>query len=326
MSWFSENKFLAVFGGVMVVGVGALGYLTMGASSEYETAKGEYDTEVTKLRGLYDTKPSPMQDNLDEYRKREKAFSEQIAALQKDLGAIEIKTEPVSPTGFQDKLKEAVSRVVAKAAEMEMKLPEKFYMGFDEYQNTPPKDVSAPSMLRELRSLEIVMNLLLQSKKAELKSIARNAEEKKQPDVKPDPKGGKAKGDADKKLIHKISYKVDFIASQDQFKTVLNGITGSKEQFFVVRNLHIKNEKPEAPGKNAPGAGGGGAQPADPAAPAPAAAGTPAAAAAAAPAGGDLQAIFGNEKLEVSLDLDVLDFADPETPAAAKNSGKPQPK
>jgi hypothetical protein len=35
MSWISENKFLAGFGAVMLVGCGALGYLAYSASDAY---------------------------------------------------------------------------------------------------------------------------------------------------------------------------------------------------------------------------------------------------------------------------------------------------
>jgi hypothetical protein len=315
MSWFSENKFLAVFGGVMLVGAGALGYLTLGARDEYTKAKEEYDGAASTLSTVISSKPSPLPENLEAYNARVKALKAQIETFQKDLATIELKTEPTTATGFQDKLKDAVAKVVARAGEMETKLPDKFYLGFEEYQAIPPKDAAVPSLVRELRSLEIFMALLQQSKGAELKKIAR-AElpgEKKQAEAPKPEKGGKGKGDTDQKLVQKLSLQVEFVVSQEHFQNIFNGLVGNKQQFFVVRNIHLKNDKPDAPSKTVlPGA--------NPGAVAPAADGTPAA--AAAPERPKLEAIFGNEKLEVVLDLDIMDFAEPEAPAVEKGSTK----
>jgi hypothetical protein len=165
------------------------------------------------------------------------------------------------------------------------------------------------------------MNLLLQSKGAELKKIARTElnEEKKAEPPKPE-KGAKGKPESDKKLVQAMSFQVEFVTTQGAFRNVLNGIVGNSQQFFVVRNISIKNDKPEPPTKEEknpppppppPGADG---KPAPP---------TPAPGPDAQPQEPRqaVEMVFGSEKVEVVLDIDMLDFAEPEAPAPEKGSG-----
>jgi hypothetical protein len=315
MSWFTENKFVAVFGGFMLVGAGALGYLTMGASDEYAKAKSNYDDKAGELRGLYDAKPSLAAENLEAFQARQKSLKAEIEKFQKELAAIEIKPEQVTAIAFQDKLKEAVARVVAKAGEMGMELPKEklFYLGFEEYQNTPPKEAAATALLRQLRGIEIMVNLLLQSKNVELKRISRVElpEEKKQPEA-PKP-GSKGKPEEEKKLVQRSSFLIEFVAPQTTFQKTLNGLAGNNQQFFVVRNVSVTNEKKDPPvkeDKTPP------AQVVDPNNPQPV---------APVKEKEGVEKIFGNERVNVVLDIDMLDFAEPEVPSDKPGANK-QPK
>jgi hypothetical protein len=322
MSWIQENKFLAAFGGFMLVGAGALGYLTMDAGGAYEKAAKNYEEKASELTRLHGLKPYPSEENLKAYKAQEKELKDKIDALHKDLAANQIKQEPSSATAFQDKLKETVTRVLAKAHEVGLHLPDKFYMGFEQYQSTPPKDVAASALAWELRAMTLVMDLLLEVKDVEVTGMSRGElkEEKKLPAADPKDKG--KKGDEEKKkLVQKSDFQVKFKTSQDRFQKVLNEIVGNKQQFYIVRNLSVKNEKDKPPSKVV-------VAPAAPPAPAP---GTPTPAAPAAPAaapaatpGTNLESIFGTEKVEVTLDIDIVQFAEPKAEGLEKGSKQPK--
>jgi hypothetical protein len=198
-------------------------------------------------------------------------------------------------------------------------------MGFDQYQSKPPKESAAPALLRELRAIEVVVNLLLEAKEAELVEINRSElkEEKNQPDApRKDEKGGNPR----KKLVQKAEFQIKFKTNQERFQKVFNEIISNKQQFFIVRNLFVKNEKIDPPSKVAalPPQGGPTATPPTPTSPGNPVTPPPPPAREARTT--NLESVFGTEKVEVTLDIDILEIAEPAAPAVEKTSGNKQPK
>jgi hypothetical protein len=141
MNWIKANKFLSVFFAIMLVGVGALGYLLFVARSHYSDVRTQYEEQSTELNRLLSSAPYPEPGNVQKMEAQKKAHQEAITALRKSLVANEIPLEPLSEVQFQDKLRESVTRVTAKAAErgVDIAEKEKFYMGFGVYE-----DAAAP--------------------------------------------------------------------------------------------------------------------------------------------------------------------------------------
>ena len=52
MNWIKQNKFLSGFIAVMVIGVGALGFLLFQAQSRYGEARTEYESKASELNRL----------------------------------------------------------------------------------------------------------------------------------------------------------------------------------------------------------------------------------------------------------------------------------
>ncbi len=321
MSWITQNKFLTGFGAVMLVGVGTLGYLTYDASDAYDKAKSEYESAVGELHRLEGLAPFPNDEHLKKFIAQKDELKARIRVLQMSLAATQLKADSISPTAFQDKLKEAVARVSGKVAEAKVKLPEKFYLGFAEYQSEPPKDAIAPFAFRELRSIEMLMNMLIDAKEVTLSELTRSAlkgerDPKAAPKVeeKPNAKDKSGDGEGKMKLVHKDSITLKFTTSQDRFNKILNQIVSSKEQFFIPRVVTVLNEKQEPPAKSLA------------AAPAPAPVLQPDGTTAPAPDGeirpSQLEYIFGTERLDVTLELDLVDFAEPDAPAPVKGAKK----
>ncbi len=326
MSWFNENKFLAIFGGVVLVGAGFLGYMAMGASSKYDEAQTKFKDASDKLKGLYGAQTYPMDDNVKEYAARQQQIKGQIDQLQKVLSAMKIRIDTtadnITPNIFQDRLKETVAKVVGKAGEREDILPKDYYMGFERYKDKPPQSTAAAvALLKELRAIELVTDLLLSAKQVEIKKFSRDElkEENGRGEAATEKKGEKK----EKKLVHKSSFSVDFVTTEAHFHDVVNGLAGNKEQLFVIRNLAVKNQALDAPPKVTPGPNG---NPVPPPPPPKDGAGSP------PEAGSDLQTIFGTENLQVTLSVDIVDVADPEvvvttgkgaTPAKPAADAKP---
>ncbi len=336
MSWVSENKFLTGFGAVMLVGVGTLGYFTYAAMDKSDTATAGYDSAVAQLKDLNETKPGLKQANLDKLIAQKTELADKIAAFQKELKDRVLPTEPTTKVAFQDKLKETVAQISAKAAAANVYTPNNFYLGFEKYQSQPPDDKSTAALARELRAIELVMNVLIKTSNVELEEFHRD----------PLPEeggagGGKRRGTGGS-MIERATLKLKLTSKDDALRSVLTELANHKQQLFVIRNVAIQNKvlesppravAPGAPGVPgpAPGAPAPGTPP--PATPAP---GTPAPSepsapsapgpapgAPAAPAAqeGSLAYVFGTEKITSTIELEILNVEEPKAGSEKPEKG-----
>jgi hypothetical protein len=353
MSWFKENKFTAIFGGTTVVLAGALGWFVLGAKGELEAAKSDYGTKLSELQGLQGGNPSPNDKNVASYKAELARVDGEVAKLHQALLATEYPLEEVRPNMFQDRLKQTVDKIKAAAIAKKMLLPGQkkddpsavaadatFNLGFD-YLASLPQDEASSELARELKSIEFVVQQMLDNGVLQLVEVKRSAlpsekkgdkkaEEKKTDDKKP---GAKAKGGEDEsKLVTRNKFEVKFVSSQSSFMKVLNGIAQAKQPFIIPRRVEVKNEKIDGPKKGDPALAIPAAEPAvnpDPTAPA-----TPAPSAAApqpnaeTPTSGHAHKaekapgfawVVGEENVEVNLELELIDFADAKPVAEPKS-------
>ena len=294
MNWIKQNKFLSGFLAVMVIGVGVLGYLLFSAKSLYDEGRSDYETKVAELNRLENLKPYPEAENLKQFDAQKKEHAAAIDALHKNVAAAQIPIEPLTREQFQDKLREAVTRITTKAKESGMGLPAMFYMGMEKYQTEPPLPEAAPALGRQLKALEFVLTKMIEGGIASITKFDRESlpeeEGKGKKDKEPAGKAGAPPKSA-KGLVAYRSIEIEFTAEQSRFRSFLNGIVTEKSQFFVPRLVVVKNEKDVAPPR---------VQPGQPAAP------------AASPdkENTDSKYTFGLEKVNVAMVLDMVDFAE----------------
>lgn len=324
MNWFSENKFLAGFGAAMLVGLGTLGYLTYSAMGKYDTAVGEFDTAASQLRSLQETKPALTDANLNELNAQKKELGDKIAAFQKELKARVLPVEPITKEGFQDLLKETVKRVTEKAQDAKVERQKDFYGGFPEYQAKPPEGRAAPALARQLRALELVMNVLNEAGNLEINEFQRGPlpEESGKPKVaNVQPGSGKQKGSRGKspsEVIERAGLRIKFTSTDSTQQKVIAGLANHKDQLFVIRKIAVQNQVLESPPRLLGDAAAPVVPPApstpDPSvAPAPGAPQDPPAdaVAPAPPASTGYTYVFGKEKIVTTIDLELLNIVDP---------------
>jgi hypothetical protein len=364
MNWVKENKFLTTFFAVMFVGVLALGYLLYSAHQRYRDAQTQYEEQSTELNRLQGLAPYPAAPNVEKIEAQRKEHQAAVIAMQKALAAAEFPLEPMSEVQFQDKLRESVTRVTAKAAERGMTIAdkEKFYMGFALYETQPPRVEAAPLLGRQLKAIEFVLMQLIDNRVSVLTKLVRPElpEEKEKrtgssttspgDDRRPEARGERRSERGETELVSKQSFDIAFLADQEVFRNVLNNLVGNKTQFLIPRVLEVKNEQEKAPSRTETGVAAApppaAAETAEPAVAAAAAApptsapgtprlpGTPAAAAArpGAPAppppppAEALRYLVGAEKLEVGMRLEIVDFVEPAAPAAPAAAAAPGPR
>lgn len=324
MNWIKANKFLSVFFAAMLVGVGVLGYLLFSARSHYQEVRGRYDDQSTELNRLQSLQPYPAPANVQAMDVQKKQHQEAILGLRKTLATNQIPLEPMSEVQFQDKLRESVSRVRAKAAEkgVAIESPEKFYMGFALYETQPPRPEAAPLLGRQLKAIEVVVTELIEQKVASfnLDRPPLPEESEKRSAARANEEGGsggegRRGGEAGPApLVSRQTFDIVFTAEQGSFQKVLNDIVNNKTQFYIPRALEVNNQAPQSPPREAaaaapqppePGPVPPPIQPPVPVPPVP----PPAAPAEA------LKLIFGNEKVQTGIRVEIINFADVPAPA-----------
>jgi hypothetical protein len=318
MDWIKENKFLSGWLAVTLLGALALGFLLFQAKGKHAEAQEAYETKAAELATLQGKKPYPDEDNLKKMGELQKAHQAGIDELHKQLVAMEIPLTPMTPEKFQDELRESVRRVTAKAAERGVKIGgegKTFYMGFDKYQSERPKEEAAAPLGRMLKAMELAIMNLIEAGPTDITDLKREIlpEEGSEKDAKTPatPAKGKEKAADKPDLVARRHFDVSFVAVERNFRSFVNGLVASKQQFFIPKSVIVKNEKEQGPPKAVAAAPAPFVPPpVDPNAPADPNA--PPAAAPAAPTAPveNIKFIVGDEKLQVAMRIDVVDFAD----------------
>jgi len=320
MNWFKENKFLGVFAIVMVIGVAVLAFLLFSATGKYAEVSDTYNTQASQLQSLQALIPSRNQENLNRAKQQKEEYLKKITALQDKVASMQFSAEPLSPSSFQGSLKEAVNDVINKAASTGTTLPDRFYGGFQDYESAPPRNEASISLGQELKAIKFVVMSLLDAKVSAITAISRDplAQKTKAPaadnagPVAPKPRGPKAAKDESDNLMVRQSFQIAFTTDLSRLRKALNTISTSDEQFLVVRNIRVHNEQMKGPSRVQAGAPGAPATTAD------TNAGQPATGTGEDHTNDWLRPIVGQEKVNVTLTVDIIDFAKPAAKTAAK--------
>jgi len=295
MNWLKENPFLAGLAVFTLAAVGVLGYLISDAAMAYSQSADTYSAAVDKLHKLQAKVPFPSAENLKALQLSRDDYAARILLLQSQLAKMEVPLDPsVTPQKFMDDLRAAVNDIRKLAEEKGVKLPEKFYFGFDQYQTQVPTDLAAPALFRQFRVIQSLVTRLVDFKVASVDSIARDPLPEES--AAPQPTGRK-KDEAPEPVFRRFKFDIAFTAEQGKVRTVVNTIL-APAQFLIIRSVSLQNTSPTAPAKAAAESA---AQPANP----------------FAAAGTDkksLQVILGRELLKVTLRLEMFDFAEPAAP------------
>ena len=305
MKSFQQNRALSTLllvSGICIVLGAALLYWRWSVWSE---AKQTFDKATAERNRLQHLDPFPNDAN---YRKLQGYLERYTAALDKfkdDLKS-EVAAEPeLAPNEFQSRLRQATLAAQDRARTNNVKLPDKFQLGFDEFARTMPSTAVAALLGQELSQVQMLINILLDAKVDSITSFRRHplSEERRAsatPTPTPAPARGrtvvtavKPGGTPTPKLIERNVVEISFKAAPAAARKVLNEITSSTGQFFIIRTLYVHNEKDKGPPRERT------------AAPARAATQQPSSGQQAA---GALNFIVGNEHVEVSATIEMLRF------------------
>jgi hypothetical protein len=301
MKWFQQNRALGtlfVASGICVLLGAALLYWRW---SVWSDAKQMFDQATAERNRLQSLDPFPNDAN---YRKLQGYLDRYNATLDKfkdDLKAEVAPDPPLAPNEFQSRLRQATLAAEDRARTNNVKLPDNFQLGFDEFARIMPGTAVAALLGQELSQVQMLINILLDAKVDSITSLRRRPlAEERGASATPTPgqriaPAAKAGGTPTPKLMERNVVDISFKAAPGAARKVLNEIISSAGQFFIIRTIYVHNEKDKGPVREKAGA------------PTPA----PAAGPQSSPGqqgAGALTFIVGNEHVEVSATIEMLRF------------------
>ncbi len=295
MNWFQQNRWLGNF--LIIVGVATLlfAFFLWRAHNSFEEASARFNQAASERSRLERLDPFPSDANYQKMKVHIANYGAAVEKMKEDLKIRMLPIVPLQPNEFQSRLRQVTLATSEKARANKVKLPPGFHLGFEEFTASLPSTAAAPLLSQELSQTALLMNILIDARVDSLTALHRTplAEERgAAPAPTPVPgrkTGGTAAGGPD--MIERHIVDLTFVAAPSVARKVLNQIASSSQQFYIIRTLHVRNEKDKGPPREANETG-------------PPAAG---AAPAATPAAG-LKFIVGNEHIETTARIEMLRF------------------
>src|SRR2546421_3160785 len=162
--WFQQNRALGTL--LIVFGIGALfaGVLLYWRWATWRDARQTFDQAAAETSRLEHLDPFPNGAN---YRKLQGYLDRYSTALDKfkdELKKEVVPAPPLAPNEFQSRLRQATVATVNRAQTNNVKLPDKFELGFDEFAAGLPDTAVAPLLGQELSQVQMLINILLDAK------------------------------------------------------------------------------------------------------------------------------------------------------------------
>jgi hypothetical protein len=298
MSWFKQNRalgtLLIVFG-VCTVLAGVLLYWRW---ATWRDARQNFDQVAAEKNRLDHLDPFPNETNYTKLQGYLDHYNGALEDFKEELGKQVAPAPPLAPNEFQSRLRLATVATLSRAQTNNVKLPDKFQLGFDEFAMSLPDRAVAPLLGQELSQIQMLLNILLDAKVDSVTAFHRAAlpeEHAASSTPTPSPALGRTAAAAKTAtpppaLLKRNVVELTFKATPAAARKVLNEIVNSSGQFFIVRNLYVHNEKDKGPPRQRMG------QP------------TPVAPSTQTNASAPLNFIVGSEHIEVSATIEMLRF------------------
>lgn len=305
MSWFRENRFLGAF--LVVSGLWAFGafWVLFSAKNDWDNAAIHFHETAAELNRLELLAPYPSVENLRRIKTHADDYASALAKLKEELKTRVLPLPSMAPNEFQSRLRLTMAAVAEKARASKVRLPDKFYLGFDEFASALPNELAAPLLGQELAQIEWLLDTLLEAQVDALSSFRRTSLREEHGIASAVSTSTSKKSGtialAGPPIIERNVVEATFVSTPTAARKVINQIAGAKQQFFIVRLVHVRNEKDKGPPREVA---------ADSAT-------VVAAASSPRPAGlleekptgaGALSFIVGNERIETTARIEIVRF------------------
>lgn len=305
MNWFRANP---VWGAIALATtialLIALGLLWM-TKGKFDAEKEQYLASVSNLQQLEASNPYPSAVNVRKMKTYLETYRTSLDKLKTELARHVLPIRPLPPNEFQMHLREAMTATAANARVHRIKLPDNFNLGFPEYIAALPSTSDAPKLGRELTQIQLLLNIIVEARVDAIRMFRRVPREVNAPAASNASTPRSALAGSTPTAIERHVVEFAISASPSAARKVINEISAAGEQFFIIRSLHVKNQKENGPPREsgatetANATSNSAANASATAAPSPAGSASPPAA---------LNFIVGNEHVDVSARVEMVNF------------------
>ena len=299
MNLFRENPFwgafVAVAGGAVLVALGLLWW----TKSSFEDAMATYRVSAAEQTRLESGNPYPSQANVAKMKTYLDEYKSALDKLKADLKTHIVPEAPLAPNEFQTRLRQAIGAIAENARSHRVKLPANFNLGFDEFVSALPAPDDAPALGQELSQIQLLLNTIIEARVDAITAFHRISRPGTGTTAGPVPAAtprAPSKPSPGPKLIEQRTVEFAISASPTAGRRVINQIAAENEQFFIIRAIYVKNQKDKGPPRENAGLSA--------AVPPP----NPTGAAPAATPAGPLNFIVGNEHIDLSARVELVNF------------------
>jgi hypothetical protein len=189
------------------------------------------------------------------YQKMKTYIDDYAVALEKfkeELKSHALAAPPqLAPNEFQSRLRQAMTATIDKARANKVRLPDNFALGFDEFTAALPNEAAAPLLGQELSQIQMLLNILIEARVDGVSAFKRTPlpeEHGGTAGASPTP-GRKPAGQSvsGSKTVERSIVDLTFTAAPVVMRKVIDQILSANEQLYIIRILHVKNEKQESP-------------------------------------------------------------------------------
>src|SRR4051812_38830692 len=173
MNWFQQNRFLGTF--LIVFGIATLGaaYFVWSAKSSFSEARARFDENAAELNRLQRLTPFPTEANLKKMKTQAEDYAADLNKLKEELKTRVLPVVPMAPNEFQSRLRQAMTTIAERARANKVKLPDNFFLGFDEFAAALPDTAAAPLLGQQLAQAELLLNLMIEARIEALPAFRR---------------------------------------------------------------------------------------------------------------------------------------------------------
>ena len=150
MKWFQQNRWLGVF--LIVFGICVLlaGFLFYSTRNKWSDVRQAFDKAAAERSRLQHLDPFPNDANYQKLKVHLENYGAALDKFKEELRKQVAPAPPLAPNEFQSRLRQAVVATLNRARANNVKLPDKFQLGFDEFTTAMPKTGVAPLVGQEL--------------------------------------------------------------------------------------------------------------------------------------------------------------------------------